>query len=165
MNEVCHQVKYLTTSNEAYTYKHMLNENEFKDFFQDILEEIEVHKKREHWTLMEGKDLTPGANTIMAIWSFKQKQYPDGSINKHKSRLCANGGQQTWGQDYWDTYAPVVTWASVSLLLVVAKIHNLDSNSINFLLAFPQTNIPTPVYMELPAGVITIDETDYNIRR
>ena len=34
MNEVCHQVKYFTTSNKAYTYKQMLNENDFKDFFQ-----------------------------------------------------------------------------------------------------------------------------------
>ena len=66
-----------------------------------------------------------GAKTIMAIWSFKRKRYPDGSLNKHKARLCAHGGQKTWGKDYWDTYAPVVTWASVRLLLIIAKIHNL----------------------------------------
>ena len=40
MNKVCHQVKYFTTPNEAYTYKQMLNGNDFKDFFQAILEEI-----------------------------------------------------------------------------------------------------------------------------
>ena len=101
-----------------------------------MLEEIEVREKRYHWTLMERKDLPPGAKIVMAIWSFKRKRYPDESLNKHKSRLCSHGGQQTWGQDYWDTYAPVVTWGSVRLLLVVAKIHNLDSKSINFVLAF-----------------------------
>ena len=37
MNEVCHQVKSFTTSNEAYTYKQMLNGNYFKDFFHDML--------------------------------------------------------------------------------------------------------------------------------
>ena len=121
MKEVCHQVKSFITSNKAYTYKHTLKENYFKDFFHDMLEEIEVHEKRENWTLTERKDLPPGANTIMAIWSFKRKWYPDISINKHESRPCDHGGQKTWGQDYWYTYAPLVTWASVHVLLVVEK--------------------------------------------
>ena len=99
----------------------MLNENDFKDFLQAMLEEIEVRNKRDHWKLMERKYLPPRAKTIMAIWSFKQKLYPDCSLNKHISILCAHGGKQTWGRDYWDTYAPVVTWDSVCLLLVVEK--------------------------------------------
>ena len=106
-----------------------------------------------------------GAKTIMSICSFKRKRYPYVSLNKHKARLCAHSGQQTWGQDYWDTYAPVVTWASVRLLLILAKIHNLDSNIIEFFLAFPQSDLPIPVYMELPAGVTPINEVDSNRRR
>ena len=101
----------------------------------------------------------------MAIWSFKRKSFPGGSLNKHKARLCAHGGQQTWGIDYWDTYAPVVTWASVCLLLIVAKIHGLQSKSIDFVLAFPQADLDVPVYMELPAGVNPINVTDKNQRR
>ncbi len=76
-----------------------------------------------------------------------------------------HGGQQTWGQDYWETYAPVVTWASVWLLLIVAKIHSLSSKSIDFVLAFPQADLDVPVYMELPAGVNPVDVTDGNQRR
>jgi hypothetical protein len=68
------------------------------------------------------------------------------------------------GQDYWETYAPVVTWASVWLLLIVAKIHGLSSKSIDFVLAFPQADLDVPVYMELPAGIKTIDVTDNNRR-
>ncbi len=90
---------------------------------------------------------------LLAIWSFKRKCFPDGTLNKHKAQLCAHGGQQTWGQDYWDTYSPFVIWASVRLLLVVAKIHGLQSQSIDFVLAFPQADLDVPVYMELPAGV------------
>jgi len=106
-----------------------------------------------------------GTNIIMAIWSFKRKRYPDGSLNKHEARLYAHGGQQTWGQDYWDTYAPVVTWASVRILLIVAKIHNLESKSINFVLAFPQADLDVPVFMELPSDVTPIDEVDDNRQR
>jgi hypothetical protein len=54
--------------------------------------------------------------------------------------------------DYWETYAPVVNWASVRILLAVAKIHGLSSKSIDFVLAFPQADLEVPVYMELPMG-------------
>jgi hypothetical protein len=59
---------------------------------------------------------------------------------------------QTWGQNYWETYAPVVNWASVRLILAIAKIHGLSSKSIDFVLAFPQADLEIPVYMELPIG-------------
>ena len=52
MNDIYHKVKCFTTLNKSYTYKQMLNENDFKELFQAMLEEIEVNKKRYHWTLM-----------------------------------------------------------------------------------------------------------------
>jgi hypothetical protein len=57
---------------------------------------------------------------------------------------------QTWGQNYWETFAPVVKLASVQLILDIAKIHGLSSKSIDFVLAFPQAELQIPVYMELP---------------
>jgi len=114
---------------------------------------------------MNRHDLPLGTKTIMAIWSFKRKRFLDGSLNKHKARLYAHGGQHTWGQDYWDTYAPVVTWASVRTLLIIAKIHKLESKSIDFVLAFPQADLDAPVYMELPSGVTPVDTDDSNSRK
>jgi hypothetical protein len=64
---------------------------------------------------------------------------------------------QTWGQNYWETYAPTVNQASVRILLAVAKIHGLSSKSIDFVLAFPQAELEVPVYMELPLGLDTSD--------
>jgi hypothetical protein len=54
--------------------------------------------------------------------------------------------------NYWESYAPVVNWASVRLILAIAKIHCLLSKSIDFILAFPQADLEIPVYMELPIG-------------
>ncbi len=71
---------------------------------------------------MERRLIPLGTKTIMSIWSFKRKRYPDGTLNKHKARLCAHGGMQTWGQNYWETYAPVVNWTSVRVLFAVSKI-------------------------------------------
>ena len=49
-------------------------------------------------------------------------------------------------------YDPVVNWASVCILLVVAKIHGLSSKSIDFILAFLQADFEVPVFMEFPIG-------------
>jgi hypothetical protein len=108
----------------------MLRENDCIILFEAMEVKIRDHEDCCHWTLMLRKDLPVNVKTIMAIWSFKRKskRFPDGKLNKHKARLRAHGGQQTWGLDYWDTYAPVVTWASVQLLLIIAKIF-MDSNS------------------------------------
>jgi hypothetical protein len=59
---------------------------------------------------------------------------------------------QTWGQNYWETYAPVGNWASICLILAIAKIHGLSSKSIDFVLAFSQADLEVPAYMELPIG-------------
>ena len=93
-----------------------------------------------------------GTKTILAIWSFKRKRFPDGRVNKHKARLCAHGGMQTWGVNYWETYSPVVNWLSVCTLMALSIIHELETRSIDFVLAFPQADLDVPVYMELPMG-------------
>jgi hypothetical protein len=139
-------------SNETFTYKQALQEPDYHDFIKAMVHEVEDHESRDHWTCMRRSDMPESTKTIMSIWSFKRKRYPDGTLNKHKARLCAHGGMQTWGTNYWETYAPVVNWASVRLLLAVAKIHKLPSKSIDFVLAFPQADLEVPVYMELPLG-------------
>ena len=124
--------------------------------------EVSDHKNREHWTLAKHCDMPEDKKTIMSIWGFKRKRYPDGTLNKHKAHLCAHGKMQTWGQNYWETYAPVVNWASVWLILAVAKIHGLSSKSNDFVLAFPQADLEIPVYIELPIG---FDDTEGEYRK
>ncbi len=165
INEICHQVQAYATSNESYTYSQMLHEADHTKFFKAMEIEINDHESRHHWTLMLRKELPVSAKTIMAIWSFKCKRFPNGTLNKYKAQLCAHGGQQTWGQDYWNTYDPIVTWASVCLLLIIAKIHGLESKSIDFVLAFPQVDLDVPVYMELPAGMNPVDVSDMDQRK
>jgi len=60
-----------------------------------MMDELEAHEVRNHWSLMLRSDLPSGAKRILAIWSFKRKRYPDGRIQKYKARICAHGGMQT----------------------------------------------------------------------
>jgi len=89
---------------------------------------------------------------VKAIWAFKRKLRPDGSLLKHKARLNAHGGMQIYGESYWDTYAPVVNWISIRMMLTLSVIHSLYTTSIDFTLAFPQADVDATIYMEIPMG-------------
>ena len=146
------------SSNEVFTFKQAMNEDDGMEFVKAMVKEIKSHEDNEHWTMIERSKMPLGTKTIMSIWTFKRKRFPSGILNKHKARICAHGGMQTWGQNYWETYAPVVNWASVRLLLSIAKIHNLPSKGIDFVLAFPQADLEVPVYMEMPMGFVSADD-------
>ena len=42
----------------------MLQERDCEQFFNTMLEEIEVHEKCEHWTLMNRNDMPTGSKTL-----------------------------------------------------------------------------------------------------
>ena len=71
---------------------------------------------------------------------------------------------QVWGENYWETYVPVVNWLSVRLLMTVARIHGLSSKSIDFVLAFPQAELEVDIFMEIPAGMQVEDENQPGTR-
>ena len=92
------------------------------------------------------------------IWSFKRKRNHDGTFHKYKDRICCHGGQQQWGVNYWDTYAPVVSWSSVWILLTLAKSHNLHTKSVDFVQAYPQAEVKHSIFFKPPAGVVLNDK-------
>ena len=112
--------------------------------------EISGHKNRKHWKLFHRLE-TKGAKTVMAIWSFRKKRDNIiGKMVKYKSRICAHSGMQEKGINYWETYAPVVHWMSVRIMLTLVAIENLHTESIGFVFAYPQAYIDVDIYMELP---------------
>ena len=68
-------------------------------------------------------------------------------VTKYKSIICANGRMQERGINYWETYAPVVQWMSVRIMLTLAAIKNLHTKSIGFVLAYPQADLDVDIYM------------------
>ena len=151
LNQIHHMVLAAGKSNnECYTFREMLKEDDSAQFIEAMNVEVAAHEKNEHWVVRTRSSLPIGTKTIQAIWSYKRKRFPDGMINKYKARLCAHGGMQQWGINYWETYAPVVNWISVRFLLVLSQIMDLDSRAIDFVLAFPQAELDVPVFMELP---------------
>ena len=140
-------------NNENYTFREMMKQDDRNEFIEAMQVEVDAHQTREHWEIIPRSQMPSDMKTILAIWSFKRKRLPDGTLNKHKARLCAHGGMQQWGVNYWETYAPVVNWISVRFLLVLAQIIGLETKALDFVLAFPQADLDTPVFMDIPIGV------------
>jgi Reverse transcriptase (RNA-dependent DNA polymerase) len=55
--------------------------------------------------------------------------------------------------NYWETFAPVVTWISIRLILILSILLCWHTRQIDFILAYPQAPLETPLFMEIPKGV------------
>ncbi len=141
-------------NNKCFTYQEMLKQEDAKDFIAVMLKGTKEHESCWHWEVVKKFSMPTGTKPIQAIWSFKQKCFPDCSPNKHKARLCAHGDMQQWGINYWETFAPVVNWTSIQFLLILLEVLQLETQAINFIMAFPQADLDMPVFMYLQAGKV-----------
>ena len=96
----------------------------------------------------------PKQKVISGVWAFKRKRYPDGSVRKLKARYCARGFEQQQGIDYFETFAPVVMWLTVRLLLIMSILMDLETKQIDYTAAFVHAPIDCVVYVEMPRGFV-----------
>ena len=112
-----------------------------------------------------------GANVLQSTWAFKRKRYPDGLLKKYKARFCVRGDQQIEGVDVFDTYAPVVSWITVRLLLVMSIVFNLCTQQVDYTNAFCQAPLDQTIFVELPGGfeapnkVLLLKQSVYGLRQ
>ena len=78
----------------------MMHQEDMPKFVEAMQKEVVDHNEREHWDLIPRSEMPAGMKTILAVWSFKRKRLPDGTITKWKARLCCHGGMQQWGVNY-----------------------------------------------------------------
>jgi hypothetical protein len=58
-----------------------------------------------------------------------------------------------YGENYFETFALVVTWFSIQLLLALSILNKWHTRQVDFVLACTQADIEFDMYMELPAGI------------
>jgi hypothetical protein len=98
-----------------------------------MLEEITAIQKNQTWSLTT---LPPGKIPISTKWVYKTKLKTNGSVQPRKARLVCHGYKQQEGMDFQDTFAPVVKWASIHLLLALAALQQWNLFHMDVKIAF-----------------------------
>ena len=104
-------------------------------FIDAIETEINRHNKENHQKIVI-KTKARENKIIKSVQSFKRKQNPRGEIIKHKARICAYSRMQRWGKFYFEMCTPIMNQLSIQLLLTQSVAMNLDTCSINFIIAY-----------------------------
>ena len=122
-------------------------------FIKAVGIELDGHEKMGNYEPIPIREVPKGAKLIDMVWSMRRKRRINTQeVYKWKARLNVHGGQQEHGVHYWDTYAPVVTWQTVRLFLVLSLLLGWQSRQLDFVMAYPQAPAEMPLYMRLPKG-------------
>jgi hypothetical protein len=132
---------------DTLTQSQMFRAHDMSDFIKAQIPEIRGLERMDIFAYKPIHELPPKARLLSSIWSYRRKRRPNGVLLKHKSRLCVDGSQQLFGRDYWETYAPVVSWSTIRLVLLLSTILNLKSRQVDYTQAFPQAGLSDPVFM------------------
>jgi hypothetical protein len=82
-------------------------------------------------------------------WVFKIKRLSDGSVAKFKARLVAKGFSQIQGQDYDETFAPVVRFNSLRLPLPIIAANGFVRQQLDIKAACLYGELKETIYMRL----------------
>ena len=112
--------------------------------------ELQALQDNGTWTLTS---LPAGKTPIGCRWVYKVKHRSDGSIERYKARLVAQGFTQLEGIDYQDTFSPTAKIVTVRCLLALAAargwaLHQLDVNNV-----FLHGDLHEEIYMSPPPGL------------
>jgi hypothetical protein len=138
--------------NDTLTQSQMLKDEDAPAFINSQVKEMQGLINMDVFDILHISTKPELARLLSSIWSYCGKRNPLGKILKHKSRICVDGSQQLQGRDYWEVYAPVVSWPTIRLTLLLSTILDLKQWQVDYMQAFPQAPLTEPVYMKIPQG-------------
>ena len=102
------------------------------------------------WTLIRRSAMPAGANIMNCHFVFTVKRKADGSIEKFKARLVADGNTQKHGIDFDRIFATVVKTLTIRLVLAIAAARDYNLTSIDIRQAYLQGELKERLFMRVP---------------
>ena len=123
-----------------------------KEKWLDALEmEMDSLHGNQVWDLVE---LPKERKIVGSKWVFKEKLGADGTTERYKARLVAQGFSQQYGLDYDETFSPVVRSESVRTLIALAARDNMYLHQLDVTTAFLNGTLREEVFMKQPEGFV-----------
>ncbi len=134
----------------------VLRQPDAKEFVQAVIKEVNGHVDCNNWTLKKRSKVPEDVQIVPSVWSMQCKRdLTTNKIRSHKARLNLHGKKQIYRMNHYETYAPVVTWFAIRLMIIFGIIFCWALCQVYFVMAYPQAPIEMDIYMELPQGIQT----------
>ena len=125
----CNLIESLTNDiSEPKTVKEALQSEHSAKWRSAMSVEFESLTKNNTWELVPPPK---GKNIVGSKWVLKVKRNSDGSLDRFKARLVAQGYTQTHRIDYEEVFAPVAKYFTIRSLLMLANAHDLDVHQLD----------------------------------
>jgi transposase InsO family protein len=151
-----HYGEWLTIANDSLkepaTVEEALASPEKIEWMSAMEKEMNSLYANEVYDLVE---LPKGRRVVGSKWVFKRKMNADGSVERYKARLVAQGFSQKPGLDYDETFSPVVRLESLRTMIALAVQNDMKLHQMDVTTAFLNGILKEEVYMKQPEGFIT----------
>ena len=105
------------------------------------------------WDMVLESSMPSGSNLMHCHYVFTVKRKADGSIEKFKARLVADGNTQKHGVDFDRIFSTVVKTTTIRLVLAIAAARDYNLTSIDIRQAYLQARLTEDLYMRPPPDV------------
>ena len=136
---------------EPRTVHETLNSEQSSQWREAMESEYSSLLKNDTWDLVPPPE---GKNIVGSQWVLKVKHDENGSVNRFKARLVAQGYSQVKGVDYDEVFSPVARNTSVRSLLALANAHDLEIHQMDVKTAFLNGSLDCEIYMSQPEGFV-----------
>jgi hypothetical protein len=123
------------------TYEQAMSGPNKEGYWQAAKKEVDTLVKKGSWEVVTKK---VWMHVLPSTWAFKCKRFLDGIICKLKARFCARGDCQIEGLDFFETFAAVVRWETIRIMLIMSIIFDLATLQVDYTAVFVHADIDKP---------------------
>lgn len=119
--------------------------------------EMDSQRTLTTWTTVPRSSVPAHARILGSKWVYKVKRGAAGEALRWKARVVAKGFMQRFGIDYNETFAPVMSYKTLKILLAIAAFYDCEIFQFDVETAFLHATLTDEIYMDLPDGYGTPD--------